>query len=122
MDHQRAKRKQQLRRRLHARNKIRGSSERPRLTVFRSCKHIYAQIIDDTKGHTLVSVSSLSKNGNGDKSSGGNVNAAVVVGKSIAEKAKEKGIEKVAFDRGHYKFHGRIKALAEAAREGGLQF
>ena len=96
-----------------------GTVERPRLTVFRSSKHIYAQLIDDVKGVTLASVSSLAEEG---VPYGGNKKAASAVGKKVADVAKKKGITKVAFDRGHYRYHGRIKALAEAAREGGLQF
>ncbi|HXG46613.1 MAG TPA: 50S ribosomal protein L18, partial [Methylomirabilota bacterium] len=111
-----AKHKQQLRRARHVRNRIFGTPERPRLSVYRSNMHIYAQLIDDAAGVTLAAANSL---GNG---YGGNVKAAVAVGRKIAEAAKAKGITKAAFDRGHYKYHGRVKALAEAAREGGLQF
>jgi large subunit ribosomal protein L18 len=122
MDHQKAKRKQQLRRRQHVRRKVRGTAERPRLTVFRSNKHIYAQLIDDDAGTTLASAGSPAIE-EGDKAAyGGNVKGAVAVGQKIAEQAKAKGITKAAFDRGHYKYHGRVKALADAAREGGLQF
>lgn len=120
MDHQKAKRKQQLRRRHHVRRLVRGTSERPRLTVFRSNLHIYAQLIDDFNGVTLASASSVGKEKK--KTYGGNVKAAASVGKKLAEAAKAKGIGKAAFDRGHYKYHGRVKALADAAREGGLQF
>ena len=122
MDHQKAKHKRQLRRRLHVRKKITGTQERPRLSVFRSSKHIYAQLIDDLQGVTLASVSSLVEAIHKDLPYGGNAKAAAVVGKQLAELAKTKGISKVAFDRGHYRYHGRVKALAEAAREGGLQF
>lgn len=121
MDHQKAKQVRQLRRRQHVRRGIVGTAERPRLSVFRSSKHIYAQLIDDLTGVTLAAASSLE----GEKKAapyGGNVKAAVTVGKQIAEAAKAKGISKAAFDRGHYRYHGRIKALADAAREGGLQF
>ncbi|HEX5268849.1 MAG TPA: 50S ribosomal protein L18 [Gemmataceae bacterium] len=122
MDHQKAKARQQLRRRNHVRRKVRGTAERPRLTVFRSNKHIYAQLIDDASGATLASASSTAIK-EGDKAVyGGNVKGAVQVGKQIAEAAKAKGIAKACFDRGHYKYHGRVKALADAAREGGLQF
>jgi large subunit ribosomal protein L18 len=122
MDHQKTKRRQQLRRRKHVRHRIQGTAERPRLTVFRSNKHIYAQLIDDANGVTLAAASSTAIK-DGDKATyGGNVKGAVLVGKSIAEAAKAKGIAKAAFDRGHYKYHGRVKALADAAREGGLQF
>jgi large subunit ribosomal protein L18 len=122
MNHQKAKEKQRLRRRHHVRRKIVGTAERPRLTVFRSSKHIYAQLIDDLAGRTLAAASSLSPDVHKALPYGGNVKAAQAVGKRLAEVAKEHGIAKVAFDRGHYRYHGRIKALADAAREGGLQF
>jgi large subunit ribosomal protein L18 len=122
MNHQKAKHKRQLRRRNHVRRSIVGTAERPRLTVFRSSKHIYAQLIDDLKGVTLASASSLVADVKKDVAYGGNVKAAASVGKKIAEVAKERGIAKAAFDRGHYRYHGRVKALADAAREGGLQF
>src|SRR5271166_538891 len=122
MDHQKAKHKQQVRRRHHVRNKITGTSERPRLSVFRSSKHIYAQLIDDLSGVTLAAASTSGKDSKQAVPYGGNIKAAAVVGKKIAEVAKEKGISKVAFDRGHYRYHGRVKALADAAREGGLNF
>ena len=95
---------------------------RPRLTVFRSSKHIYAQIIDDTKGATLVAASSVEKEVRGGAKTGANTEAAAQVGKTIAERAKAAGITAVQFDRGGYIFHGRVKALADAAREGGLSF
>ena len=104
------------------RNKIVGTPERPRLSVFRSSKHIYAQLIDDLQGVTLAAASSAHPDVRGSAPYGGNVKAAAVVGKKLAEAAKEKGISKAAFDRGHYRYHGRVKALADAAREGGLQF
>jgi large subunit ribosomal protein L18 len=122
MDHQKRKLKRQLRRRHHVRRSITGTAERPRLTVFRSSKHIYAQLIDDLSGVTLAAASSAAKEIRTDTKYGGNVKAAVVVGKKLAELAKNKGIQKAAFDRGHYRYHGRVKALADAAREGGLQF
>jgi large subunit ribosomal protein L18 len=130
MDHQKAKRKRQLRRRRHVRRRIVGTAERPRLTVFRSSKHIYAQLVDDLSGVTLAAASSLVEDVRGalpttqtkQQPYGGNVKAAAAVGKALAERAKAKGISKAAFDRGHYRYHGRIKALADAAREGGLQF
>jgi large subunit ribosomal protein L18 len=120
MDHMKAKRKQQERRRFRVRNKIHGTAERPRLSVYRSNKHIYAQLINDESGQTLAAAGT-----NGKESAikyGGNVKAAAAIGKALAEAAKAKGVTKAAFDRGHYKYHGRIKALADAAREGGLQF
>jgi large subunit ribosomal protein L18 len=122
MDHQKAKHRQQLRRRRHVRRKIVGTPERPRLSVFRSSKHIYAQLIDDLSGATLATASSLVKEVRGSNPYGGNIKAAAVVGKKLAEAAKEKGISAAAFDRGHYRYHGRVKALADAAREGGLKF
>jgi large subunit ribosomal protein L18 len=122
MNAQKLKKVQRLRRRNHVRRRIVGTTERPRLTVFRSSKHIYAQLIDDHNGRTLASASSLAPDLRKDVAYGGNVKAAQVVGKRLAEVAKEHGITKVAFDRGHYRYHGRIKALADAAREGGLQF
>jgi large subunit ribosomal protein L18 len=102
--------------------KVFGTAERPRLTVYRSDKHIYGQIIDDAKGHTLVSAGTLSPDVKDGIKSGGNVEAAKAVGKALAEKAKAAGIVKVCFDRNGYQYHGRIKALADAAREGGLSF
>ena len=110
---------QRLKRHKRVRGKVAGTPERPRLNVFRSGTNIYAQIIDDTAGSTLVSASSLEK---GFEGTGGNCEAAKKVGMTIAERAKAKGIETVVFDRGGYVYHGRVKALAEGAREGGLQF
>lgn len=121
MDHQKTKHRRQLRRRRHVRRGIVGTSERPRLTVFRSSKHIYAQLIDDINGVTLAAAGSR-KGGKDGGAYGGNVKAAADVGRQLAENAKGKGIQKAAFDRGHYRYHGRVKALADAAREGGLQF
>jgi large subunit ribosomal protein L18 len=114
-------RREKIRKRV--RSKIFGTSERPRLSVYRSLKHIYAQIIDDTKGHTLVAMSSLSKEIR-DKVKEAKTKTEVsrIVGLALAKKAFEKGITKVVFDRNGYKYHGRVKALAEAAREGGLIF
>lgn len=108
---------QQSRKRIHlrVRKKVNGTTERPRLNVFRSNKAIYCQIVDDTKGHTLVAASSAGLKGN-------KTEQAAAVGKIIAEKAKSAGIETVVFDRGGYLYHGRVKALADGAREGGLQF
>jgi large subunit ribosomal protein L18 len=122
MNHQKHEARRRLRRRRHVRRKIVGTTERPRLTVFRSSKHIYAQLIDDLKGQTLAAACSLSPEIHKEVAYGGNIKAAKVVGKRLAEVAKEKGIAKAAFDRGHYRYHGRVKALADAAREGGLQF
>jgi large subunit ribosomal protein L18 len=117
--------KKEIRNRIHRRirRKLSGTPQRPRLAVFRSVAHIYAQVIDDTAGKTLVSASSVGKGGKGASSgSGGNVMAAKAIGKLVAERAKEKGIKNVVFDRGGYVYHGRVKALAEAAREAGLEF
>jgi large subunit ribosomal protein L18 len=132
--------KNDVRVRVHSRirQRVRGTGERPRLAVFRSLKHIYAQVIDDRKGHTVAAASSGEKAGekksdekksekaSGEKAkvpaSGGNVAGAKQVGKLIAERAKAQGITKVVFDRGGYLYHGRVKALADAAREAGLEF
>jgi large subunit ribosomal protein L18 len=97
-----------------------SGSGRPRLCVFRSSKHIYAQVIDDTKGHTLASASSLEKDLKSSLKTGADKAAATAVGKLLAERAKKAGVDKVVFDRGGYRYHGRIKALADGAREGGL--
>jgi large subunit ribosomal protein L18 len=113
--------KKEIRNRVHRRirRKLRGTAERPRLAVFRSVAHIYAQVIDDGEGKTLVSASSVDKAA---KTNGGNLAAAKTIGKLVAERAKEKGIKKVVFDRGGYLYHGRVKALADAARAAGLEF
>jgi len=103
------------------RKKLQGTAERPRLNVYRSLNHIYVQVIDDLHGKTLVSASSA-EGKKADRVTGGNVASAKVVGKTIAERAKAKGVTKVVFDRGGYIYHGRVKALADAAREAGLQF
>src|SRR5262245_54788633 len=122
MNPQKAKSKQRLRRRRHVRRRIVGTPERPRLSVFRSSKHIYAQLIDDLAGRTLAAASTQVGEVKGQVKYGGNVQAAKAVGQRLAAVAKEKGIAKAAFDRGHYRYHGRVKALAEGAREGGLDF
>jgi large subunit ribosomal protein L18 len=111
----------EIRLRIHKRirSRVAGSPERPRLAVFRSINHIYAQVIDDQQGHTLVAAASTEKDLRG---KGGNVEGAKLIGKAVAERAKEKGIKKVVFDRGGYLYHGRVKALADAAREAGLEF
>jgi large subunit ribosomal protein L18 len=105
-----------FKRHLRVRNKVSGSAERPRLVVFRSLKHIYAQLVDDTKGHTLATVSDLSLE------QGKKGERASEVGKLIAERAKAAGITRVVFDRAGYRYHGRIKAVADGARKGGLEF
>ena len=120
--------KDQTRRKVHTRirKKIVGTSERPRLSVYRSVSHVYAQVIDDTKGATLVSAGTVEMGKGAAKDekrpTGGNVASAKEIGKVIAERAKQKGIKRVVFDRGGYLYHGRIKALADAAREAGLEF
>ena len=121
MDQQKVKHRRQLRRRQHVRSKIVGTAERPRLTVFRSSKHIYAQLIDDLAGVTLAAASSQAPDIKKSFPYGGNVKAAKAVGEALAAAAKAKGIGLAAFDRGHYKFHGRVKALAEAANAAGLK-
>ncbi len=110
------------RRHLRVRKKISGTAQRPRLNVFRSLKHMYAQIIDDERGITLVSASTLSPELREQFKAGGNKEAAAAVGRLVARKALERGIKKVVFDRAGYIYHGRVKALAEAAREAGLEF
>ena len=107
---------------LRVRRRVVGTPERPRLSVFRSLNHIYAQVIDDRTRRTLAAASSLDKETRKQLKGGGNLAAAKVVGKAIAECARAAGIEQVVFDRGGYKYHGRVQALAEAAREAGLKF
>ena len=122
-DKNKAKQQRLERRKWSLRSRLSGDAERPRLSVFRSDKHIYAQVIDDMSGKTLVAVASTSAEVRGaELKNGGNIAAAKAIGKAIAERAKAAGITKVAFDRGGRQYHGRIKALADAAREGGLQF
>ncbi len=111
-----------LRRQRHVRKRLHGSVERPRLAIFRSSKHIYAQVINDDNGTTLASASTLDPEVRRDVTYGGNKSAASVVGKLVAERAKQAGIDKICFDRRSYKYHGRVQALADAAREAGLQF
>jgi len=117
---ERAVLQQQKRRRFRVRRSIRGTTDRPRFSVFRSHKHIYCQIIDDSMGKTLAATSTRDKE-NG-KPYGGNRDAAAEIGKKIAEKALAAGVQQVKFDRGSYKYHGRVAALADAAREAGLKF
>lgn len=118
MDKTKLKTLRRSRRKTGIRKRIFGSPEQPRLSVFRSSKHLYAQVIDDFAGKTLASASTVSAK----IQKGGNVEAAAQVGKAIAEQAKAAGIETVAFDRNGFRYHGRVKALADAAREGGLKF
>jgi large subunit ribosomal protein L18 len=111
-----------LRRKLRVRQKVRGTEARPRLTVYRSLKHIYAQVINDITGQTIAAASTLSKELQGKLKASGNTEAAHVVGELVAQKALERGIKKVVFDRNGFLYHGRIKKLAEAARQKGLEF
>jgi large subunit ribosomal protein L18 len=115
------KNKARVKRHLRVRKKIEGTTERPRLNIFRSSKHMYAQIIDDVKGVTIAAASTLD-NDLKEAGNGGSVNAARQVGELIAKRAKEKGVSGVVFDRGGYIYHGRVQALADAAREAGLEF
>ncbi|HZD68448.1 MAG TPA: 50S ribosomal protein L18 [Actinomycetes bacterium] len=117
MDTARAKREARLRRHSRVRRRVAGTGERPRLAVFRSNRHIYAQIIDDTAGRTLASATSVALPGEGDKR-----DDARRVGAELARRAKQAGVSAVVFDRGGYRYHGRVQALAEAVREGGLDF
>lgn len=119
MDKHKLKSLRRSRRRTGIRKRVIGTPERPRMSVYRSLQHIYVQVIDDLSGRTIVSASSRDKGSSG---AGGNVEAAKSVGTEVARRAKEAGITSVAFDRGGFRFHGRVKALADAAREGGLQF
>ncbi|NHN35155.1 50S ribosomal protein L18 [Paenibacillus agricola] len=116
------KNKARLKRHLRVRKKIQGTALRPRLNIFRSSKHMYAQLIDDVQGVTIVSASTQDKELKDGISNGGNAEAARKVGSLIAERAKQNGVEKVVFDRGGYLYHGRVQALADAAREAGLEF
>jgi large subunit ribosomal protein L18 len=118
----RTRRESKQRRHRRIRGRVEGSSERPRLAVFRSNEHIYAQVIDDTQQHTLVAASTVEPDLKAKLASGANCDASVEVGKLIAVRLQEKGITKVVFDRGGNLYHGRVKALAEAAREAGLDF
>ena len=120
MDHQRYKLRQRRRRTFRVRKKLHGTADRPRLSVFRSSKHIYAQLIDDDRGCTLASASSRDKETAA--GFGGNIAAAAAVGKAIAERAVAAGVQRAAFDRGRFKYHGRVAALADAVREGGISF
>ena len=116
--------KHELRRRRHyrLRRKVNGTAERPRLAVFRSLKHIYAQVIDDSQRRTLAAASTMDGSLKGSLKTGGDIEAAKAVGKLVAERAKEQGVSKVVFDRGGFAYHGRIASLADAAREAGLDF
>ncbi len=122
MDPNKKKAQRKLKRARRVRGRIVGSPERPRLSVFRSARHFSAQLIDDTAGRTLMALSSQSPEIRGQLPYWGNVKAAALLGKAFGEKAKSQGFTKVAFDRGPYKYHGRVKAFADAAREAGLEF
>jgi large subunit ribosomal protein L18 len=122
MEHSRTILRQRLRRRHRVRRFIRGTAERPRLSVFRTDKHIYAQVIDDASGKTLASASSRDKQLRDDVGFGGNKQAAEAIGRAVAERAKAAGVTQVCFDRGEFKYHGRVAALADAARAAGLEF
>jgi large subunit ribosomal protein L18 len=122
MEHSRTILRQRLRRKRRVRRFIRGTAERPRLTVFRTHKHIYAQIIDDAAGRTLAAASSMDKQIRSSVGFGGNKQAAEAIGRAVAERAKAAGVSKVCFDRGGFRYHGRVAALAEAARAAGLEF
>jgi len=121
-DKNKLKQKRLDRRRAHVRKHVFGTADRPRLSIYRSGKHIYAQIIDDMAGRTLAAVASTGKDVRGEMKTGANVKAAALVGTAIAQRAKAAGIAAVAFDRGGRMYHGRIKALADAARKAGLKF
>jgi large subunit ribosomal protein L18 len=121
-DRNQEKAKRLLRRKLHVRKNLFGTAQRPRLSVYRSGKHIYAQLIDDMAGKTLAAASSVNKDVLGELKHGANIAAAKNVGKAIAERGKAAGIAEVSFDRGGRMYHGRVKALADAAREAGLKF
>ncbi len=122
MQHQRQILRQRERRAIRVRNRIKRDAHRPRLAIFRSHQNIYAQIIDDTAGKTLVAASSRDQTLRQDLRYGGNKSAAVAVGKALAQRALDAGVQEVVFDRREYKFHGRVAALAQAAREAGLKF
>lgn len=122
MDNQRSTNMQRWRRQRRVRGKVRGTTERPRLSIFRSHKHTYAQIIDDDTGRTLASAGTVDAEGKAQAAYGGNKNAAKAIGKLLAQRALAAGVKEVAFDRREYRYHGRVAALADAAREGGLSF
>ena len=122
MDHARTILRQRIRRRNRVRKPLRGTAERPRLSVFRTSKHIYAQVIDDVAGRTLASASSVDREIRAAVGFGGNKQAAEAIGKAVAERAKAAGVKQVCFDRGSFKYHGRVAALADAARAAGLEF
>ena len=120
MDHNKFTRRQRIRRRYRVRKRLKGTADRPRLSVKRTHKHLYCQVIDDESGRTLVSASTLDKDLRGDVKNGGNKDAAAAVGNAVAAKASAAGIKAICFDRGQYKYHGRVAALADAVREAGI--
>jgi large subunit ribosomal protein L18 len=122
MDHSRTILRQRIRRRRRVRKPLRGTAERPRLSVFRTAKHIYAQVIDDAAGKTLAAASSVDREIRGSVGFGGNKQAAEAIGRAVAERARAAGVSRVCFDRGSFKYHGRVAALADAARAAGLEF
>ena len=122
MDQHRKIGRQRKRRQHRVRKRLSGTPEQPRLSIKRTHKHIYCQLIDDVSGTTLVSASTRDKDLRGDVSNGGNKDAAAAVGKSVAAKASAVGVKAICFDRGHYRYHGRVAALADAVREGGISF
>ena len=122
MNHERSVRKQRERRKFRVRKPLRGTSERPRLTVNRTLKHFYCQVIDDSTGRTLAAASTVEKDLRQQLKSGSNCDASVAVGKALGERAKAAGVNAVCFDRGSFKYHGRVAAFADAVRESGMQF
>lgn len=122
MNHERSVRKQRERRKFRVRKPLRGTSERPRLTVNRTLKHFYCQVIDDSTGRTLAAASTVEKDLRQQLKSGSNCDASVAVGKALGERAKAAGVNAVCFDRGSFKYHGRVAAFADAVRESGIQF
>ena len=122
MDHNKKIGRQRKRRRFRVRKGISGTAERPRLTIKRTHKHLYCQLIDDVVGKTLMSASTRDKDLRASVKNGGNCEAATVIGKAVAEKATAAGVKQICFDRGQYKYHGRVAALADAVREGGISF
>ena len=122
MNHERANRRLRQRRRWRVRRRLKGTAEQPRLSVFRSLKHIYAQVIDDDTGRAVASASTRDEGLASQVKYGGNKDSAAIVGKAVAERALAAGVKQIKFDRGAYKYHGRVAALADAAREAGLEF
>ena len=122
MNHERAINRQRQRRRFRVRNRIRGTQERPRLTIHRTLRHMYAQVIDDTRGKTLAAASTMDKDVAGQLKTGGNKDSAAAVGQAVAQRALAAGVKQVCFDRGCFKYHGRVASLADAARKAGLEF